>query len=153
MDPLTTIDLVSFIVQFVDFGSKLLDGIREIYFSTTRTTVQNATLEVVIVELRAWNSRLSSVDPSSVYSKEENPIWKLTEECQKLAKTILELIQNAGPRTRKSRTETLFMAVKDRCGESEKLQLREGLRNVSSQLVEWLEAQKRSYRRRSPYQM
>jgi len=47
MDPLTAISLASSIVQFVDFGSKLIGGAREIYCSTA----QNATLEVVITEI------------------------------------------------------------------------------------------------------
>ena len=60
MDPLTAIGLASSIVQFVDYGTKLIGGAREIYHSTTGTTAQNETLELVATEMKEWSSRLKT---------------------------------------------------------------------------------------------
>lgn len=93
MDPFTAIGLASAIVLFVDFGTKLLGGAREIYFSTTRSTAQNATLEIVVTEIRAWASRLTLPGLPCVQSDEERAICSLAKECQRLSKRILELIE------------------------------------------------------------
>ena|SRR5277367_356425 len=140
MDPLTAIGLASSIVQFVDFGTKLIGGAREIYRSTTGTTAQNATLEVVITEVRAWCSRLNSPDPSSVYSEEEKAICSLAAECQKLSGEILELIQKTRPKKEKSRTEAFFAAIRDKWHEDDKHKLQERLGKCRSQLKAQLDA-------------
>ncbi|KAH0536518.1 hypothetical protein FGG08_006614 [Glutinoglossum americanum] len=144
MDPLAAISLASAIVQFVNFGTRLIGGAREIYCSTTGTTVQNATLEVVITEITAWSSRLGSPDPSSVYSEEERAICNLAAECRKLSGEILELIQKTRPKKQKSRTDAFSAAIRDKWHEGEKLQLQERLGKCRSQLKAQLEALDRS---------
>ena len=126
MDPLTAIGLASSIVQFVDFGTKLIGGAREIYFSTTGTTEENASLELVTIEIRAWSSKLV-YSGSSAQSDEGKAICSLATECQILSDKILELIIKAKPKNPKSEIRVLFAVIRDKWHENEKLQLQKRL--------------------------
>ncbi|KAH6683967.1 hypothetical protein B0J14DRAFT_458323, partial [Halenospora varia] len=60
MDPLTALGLAGNVVQFVDFGSKLLSSSVQLYKSTTGTLKVNDELELVAAEIKALTSKLSS---------------------------------------------------------------------------------------------
>lgn len=53
MDPLTALSLAGTIVQFVDFGSKLLRDARGLYRSSSGALTANEELELVTADLRA----------------------------------------------------------------------------------------------------
>jgi hypothetical protein len=52
MDPLTALSLAGNLVQFVDFGSRLLSEGRELYKSTSGALKANDELELVTLDLR-----------------------------------------------------------------------------------------------------
>jgi hypothetical protein len=135
MDPLTAIGLSSAIVQFVDFGTKLICGAREIYYSTTGTTEENATLELVVAEMRTWSLKLRRSGPSSAQSEEEKAICSLAEECQILSGKILDLIEKTKPKNQKSRIEVFWAAIRDKRHENDRLQLEKRLGTCRSQLI------------------
>jgi hypothetical protein len=58
MDPLTALSLAGTIVQFVDFGSKLLSAGRELYKSTTGSLTVNDEIELVTSDLLAITQKL-----------------------------------------------------------------------------------------------
>src|SRR5271168_879473 len=53
MDPLSALSLAGNIVQFIDFGSKLLSGARELYKSPSGTLAAHHELELVTTDLSA----------------------------------------------------------------------------------------------------
>ncbi len=55
LDPLTALSIASSIVQFVDYGSKLLSKSYELYESADGTTIGNAELEVIAKDLQDLN--------------------------------------------------------------------------------------------------
>lgn len=75
MDPLTALSVAGTIVQFADFGCKLLSGYRELYKSTSGTLAANEEIELVTVDLQAVVLKLRrSVcpkDPSNSLIKDD----------------------------------------------------------------------------------
>lgn len=143
MDPFTAIGLASSVVQFVDFSTKLICGAREIYYSTTGTTEENASLELVVTEMKAWSSKLQYYGPSA-QSEEEKAIHSLAAECQKLSDKILELIEKTKPKNQKSKTQVVFAAMIGKLHEDDKLQLQKRLNECGNQLNMQLAALDRS---------
>jgi hypothetical protein len=133
MDPFTAIGLTSSIVQFVDFSTKLICGAREIYYSTTGTTEENASLELVVTEMKAWSSKLQYYGPSA-QSEEEKSIHSLAAECQKLSDKVLELIEKTKPKNQKSKTQVVCAAIIGKLHEDDKLQLQKRLNECGNQL-------------------
>jgi hypothetical protein len=58
MDPLSALSLAGTVVQFVEFGGKLLKEGRELYRSTTGSLTVNDELELVVVDLQALVAKL-----------------------------------------------------------------------------------------------
>lgn len=139
MDPLTAIGLASSIVQFVDYGTKLIGGAREIYYSTTGTTAENATLETVVKEIQFWSVRLRT-PPSSVLSREEKGICTLAAECQQISQEILDLIHRIKLKRDKSRIDAFIAALKEKQHEKEKAELQGRLEKCRNQLAVQVEA-------------
>jgi hypothetical protein len=69
MDPLSVVSLVGTIVQFVDFGGKLLSNAVELYRSPIGTLAAHHELELVTTDLQALISKLRQ----SLYSGNEPP--------------------------------------------------------------------------------
>jgi len=69
MDPLTALSLAGNIVQFVDFGIKLLSTTRELYHSSVGSLAAHDELELIITDLSAFIEKLkrSSVSRSDSY--------------------------------------------------------------------------------------
>ena len=132
MDPFTAIGLAAAVCQFVDFGTKLIKGGCEIYYSTTGTTEENASLETIISELSIWSTKLSC--SGSAARSEERAIRSLAGECQKLSRKILEFIEKGRPKNQKSRIQVVFAVLRGKWHDRDKRQLLETLEYCRSQL-------------------
>ncbi|PMD21752.1 hypothetical protein NA56DRAFT_748726 [Hyaloscypha hepaticicola] len=94
MDPLTVISLVGNIVQFVDFGSKLLSNAIELYWSPIGNLAGHHQLELVTTDLHALISKLrQSFHPENDRSSEESEAQRKCFEaiCDEAAKVAEEL--------------------------------------------------------------
>jgi hypothetical protein len=97
MDPATGIGIAAAIVQFVDFGSKVVARTSEYHHSAHGAAVGNAELEQISKDLVRLNEGLSkSLDDSNgssahVRSNEEE-LRMLCKNCQGVAKELLELL-------------------------------------------------------------
>jgi hypothetical protein len=60
MDPLSALSLAGSIIQFVDFGTKLLSGAGELYKSPTGTLKINHQIELTTNDLKALITKLRS---------------------------------------------------------------------------------------------
>jgi hypothetical protein len=133
MDPLSVISLTSSIVQFVDFGSKLIKGAIEIYSSATSATDENRSLEARIVELRTLSTNLEShTNPQQ--TADESALVHLATECKILSVQILELLKKIKPKDVLSKRQSLWATLKDRYYEKEKMELEKRLASCQSQL-------------------
>ncbi len=73
MDPLTALSLAGTIVQFVDFGCKLLAKGRELYKSSTGVLTVNEELELTTTDLRALIEKMQK--PFKASSSEICPLF------------------------------------------------------------------------------
>jgi hypothetical protein len=142
MDPFTALSLAAAIVQFLDFSTKIVKGAREVYFSTTGSTEENASVELVVTEMRSWFLKLAYSDHGG--TKEEEAICTLAAECQKISGQILDLIKKTKPSSQKSEIKVLFAALRDRWHQYDKRQLQKRLNNCRRQLEVQLVAFDRS---------
>jgi hypothetical protein len=100
MDPLTALSVASTIVQFVDFGTKLLFHSNELYKSSMGTLHSNNELELVTTDLRGLVTKLrqscrseSDVQVSSSDDEQRRGFEKLYNEVVKLAKDLVERLK------------------------------------------------------------
>lgn len=99
MDPLTALSLAGNILQFVEFGARLISDCRELYKSKTGTLTANEELELVTLDLRALVRKLRNSFPSigsdslshlaEDHSEKQKPFKTI---CDKAAKVAEELV-------------------------------------------------------------
>jgi hypothetical protein len=91
LDPLTALSVAGTIVQFVDFGIKLVSKSNELYNSTNGTSIGNAELEVIAEDLQELTCRLQQVPDSG--TAEDEALHKLAEQCAAVAKEFLLVLK------------------------------------------------------------
>ncbi|KAK4203424.1 hypothetical protein QBC40DRAFT_23999 [Triangularia verruculosa] len=101
MDPVTSIGLVSAILSFVTFGSKLVKGGVEIH--REGNLAENATLEDAITRMDSFHSRLLLEDlpATKTLSDDEKDLRHLAEDCHKISSDLLRLLKTMKPRNSK----------------------------------------------------
>ena len=98
MDPLTAVSLAGTIVQFVDFGSKLLTNAQELYRSTAGTLTTNQELELVTADLHSLVVKLrqsfhvtgDTLPLTRKEQEEQETFQKICNEATKVAAELLE---------------------------------------------------------------
>jgi hypothetical protein len=103
MDPFAAIGLAGTIVQFVDFGSKIILEGRELFKSGSLKLNEQA--EVVAKDLLDFSTKLQRVppDPNAAPgppTENELALRKLCEECNDIAKQILAKLDELKPKLR-----------------------------------------------------
>jgi hypothetical protein len=108
LDPWTALSLAGNIVQFVDFGTKLIVESRSLYKSTTGVSSVNQELDFVAGEVQkfiaALRRPLTQIQAPSLVpsltgegsSQDEylsNDFAKITNECEKIAKDLQKRIE------------------------------------------------------------
>ncbi len=98
MDPFSALSLAGNVIQFVDFGLRLLSEAHEIYQSPSGTTTGIIEIESIYQDLSNLSSRLkvSAVSPSkpSGISQEEQALLDLAGSCQRLADDLLATVKD-----------------------------------------------------------
>ena len=97
LDPLTAISLASAIVQFVDFGSKIVGGTVEIYKSVNGATKENAELEDITVNINQLNDKISMPTVAiagEAISDDESILTGLALSSKAVAKDLLTLLRD-----------------------------------------------------------
>jgi hypothetical protein len=93
MDPLTALSVAGTVVQFVDFGTKILMKTRQIISSAAGATTVNAELELLtqdLVKLIVKLGRpLRKSDARGGESEDEQALENLCDECRKVANELL----------------------------------------------------------------
>ena len=96
MDPLTALSLAGTIVQFVDFGGKLLKDGRELYKSTTGSLTVNDELELIVADLQALivkfqHSICSPATSGCLPEADQDLADHFTKICDEATKIAIEL--------------------------------------------------------------
>lgn len=106
LDPMSALGLAASIIQFVDFGSRLLSEANEIYHSATGVTGANAELQGIAESLSSLSERL--ITPTSESKKPpsspEEEICGIAALCKEISDELLSTINCMkvieGPRRR-----------------------------------------------------
>jgi hypothetical protein len=141
MDPLTALSLAGNIVQFIEFGSKLLSQSRELYRSSRGSLAADHELHLVTSDLRALVLKLrndaSSPRPSGFQPDAEETSSNFSKVCNEaiaLAEEILSRL-NGLKVTGKHRAWASFrQAIKAAWSEKEKDNLTKRLLTLKSAL-------------------
>jgi hypothetical protein len=88
-EALAAVGLASSIVQFVDFGSKLLSDGRELYYSAAGVLLENDELETIVVNIKHVSEAISS----NALGISDPALRGMTEACLGLASELLVLLQ------------------------------------------------------------
>ena len=100
MDPLTALSLAGNIIQFVDFGSKLLQKGHEIYNSVDGASIGNKELEAAAINLRELSGRLNASTVSRRARRDvgvtgtvpDVAIVQLSKNCLLVAAELLQVL-------------------------------------------------------------
>lgn len=98
MDPLTAISLAGTVVQFLDFGIKLVSKTHEIYSSIEGTQTRDVDLELLTENLTSVTRRLSSRARKAcafALSEDEKALERLTQQCGSVGDELVRALQNA----------------------------------------------------------
>lgn len=133
MDPLTAVGLIANIAQFVDLGCKVFVSAREIRHSASGRTQDDQRMGDVISEMQMLSLTLQTPgkDPSDA---NEKALIKLANECQKLSKDILNLLNKTSARTSRSKSEAMRLAMRKLRYAKEREALEQRLNMCRSQL-------------------
>jgi hypothetical protein len=119
MAELAALGLAGNIIQFVDFGIKLLGNGRELYRSATGNTAEDLEIETVTGDLKILSQHLyKPLQPNRIVSADEAALQNLAVECEKLATKLLsELdklkVKDEGSRKWKSFKKALARVMKE----------------------------------------
>ena len=98
LDPFTAISLASIIVQFVDFGSKLIKESSELYHSAGGPLSVNAELEKITINLKEVTEKLenpSQTDTRLTHNtKETEALRNLAESYSEVADELLTVLDD-----------------------------------------------------------
>ena len=105
LEPLTAISIASAVVQFIDFGSKVVTRSSEIYRSSDGALQENTELENIIREVTKLNEKVLSSRPNphtDGFSKDDEATRELVGSCEILANDLLQVLrdlkaQHSGP--------------------------------------------------------
>ena len=116
MDPLSGLSVASNIVQFIDFGLKVVTKGRKIYRSVDGTLAENSDLEVVTSDLLILQSKLQCLPPISnkdgVGMDDTEAFKKLSNSCAELAGKLLQKLNMAKAQGRFRKWKSLRQALK-----------------------------------------
>jgi hypothetical protein len=106
LDPLTSLSLASSIVQFVDFGTRLIAESQQIYYAAGGALKENVELEEIATDLKSLSHNLKSNPFLDVKLPSNNGIGlqDLASSCMNVADELLSVLQDLkiqGPRHRK----------------------------------------------------
>lgn len=96
LDPFTAISLTSAIVQFVDFGSKVIAGCHQIYHSEKSTFQENAETEQIARDVSRLNGiilSLTSGTSSGTPSQDDKVLKELVQTCDGIASELLMVLE------------------------------------------------------------
>jgi hypothetical protein len=98
MDPFSALSLAASVVQFLEFGAKLISESSEIYKSTRGLSVEHAELEDVCLNLSSMGSDLAEVSAESSFNiiqrtPKEEALRRIAVACKTIADELLAALR------------------------------------------------------------
>jgi hypothetical protein len=92
MDALTALGLAANIIQFVDFGLKVVSGARDLYISTSGTTAADLEAKEVAEHIRKLANL--AAPPRPLRGKPDEELIPLSKDCGVIANELIKLIDS-----------------------------------------------------------
>lgn len=125
MDPLTALSVAGTVIQFVDFGTKILRGSYSIYRSTSRALPVNDELEILTRDLAVLATKLrrplyAGKGPiNELQTTEDLALQDLVDNCVRVAVELLTRLNELKTEGRHQAWRSLQRAVKSAWTQSE----------------------------------
>lgn len=97
VDPFSALGVAGNIVQFLDFGSKLVSKGKEIYSSADGSSITNVELEIISQDLHEITDSLASTPPSNlsqIYNLGDDEMRRLATSCKAVAEQLLGVVRD-----------------------------------------------------------
>ncbi len=133
MDPATAVGMASGILSFITFSSKVVSGAIKIHESLDGTLDDDRSRTAVAKEIKSLVAQLSPLSDSDL-PDEEDGLSVLAKQCDVLSQRLIDLLDKAKPQNPKSKSQSLWAALKSAVHESEKTTLENMLNNCRDQL-------------------
>ena len=110
LDPLTAISLSGAIIQFVEFGTKVISGSHQIYCSGKGALQEHLEIENITKEVNRLNAKIlsSRTDPPILHpntlSQDDASLRELAESCKLVADELLDMLQQLKTRSSSDRS-------------------------------------------------
>jgi hypothetical protein len=138
MDPISAVSLASTVVQFLDFGLKIVSKASDIYHSVQGAEIRNIDLGTVTESLVSLNRRVQNrarrVRAYAV-SEDEQALGVLTEECKQIGETLVAALQNARVQGAHRGWKSMRQALKSVLGRDGIEELYDRLKQYREQIV------------------
>jgi hypothetical protein len=116
MDPITALGIAGSIVQFVDFGIKVVSKGNKIYHSGDGTTAENHDLETVVTDLILIQTRLRQslipLDAAGLLNEDDQALVHLSATSNEVASALLERLKKVKAQGRFRRWKSFRQALK-----------------------------------------
>lgn len=112
LDPLSALSIAGNIVQFIDFGSKLLNSSREIYHSAEGLSSNHQHLEQITQSLIDLNTKLSQNPATPTLTTHGQGLTKLAASCEKEGTRLLSAIARLKLEQTESKWRSFQQALK-----------------------------------------
>jgi len=133
MDPITAIGLVSGILSFVSFSTKLIKGAVEIHHASGGTLEENRTSEEAACELERLAAHLRPPDGAQL-ADESKDLCHLAEECRSLAQGLIKMLKDIKPVNQGSKRQSLWAALRSKMQENDRKELEQKLNSLRGRL-------------------
>ena len=138
MDPLSAVSLASTVVQFLDFGIKLVAKTHEIYNSAEGAEVRNIELDAIAQNFVSLNQRVRSRSRkvcAYAISEDEKALEAMTEQCNKVGEELIDALQKAKVQGVHKRWKSVRQALKSVLGRDKIQELYDRLKQYREQIV------------------
>jgi hypothetical protein len=112
MDPLTALSTAGTIIQFVDFGIKVLVAGNSLYRSTTGAIPENVELEWVTRDLMSLVTKLSQAGNFSEPSPDSVYLNEICAKCEEIGRNLLGRLKRLKLKSNKGILQRFHVALK-----------------------------------------
>ena len=138
MEPLSAVSLAGTIVQFLDFGIKLVAKTSEIYNSSEGAELRNIELDAITQNFVSLNRRVrirSHKICAFAISEDEMALESITAQCNKVGEELIDALQKAKVQGAHKRWKSARQALKSVLGHDKIQDLYDRLKQYREQIV------------------
>ncbi|OJJ05862.1 hypothetical protein ASPVEDRAFT_45324 [Aspergillus versicolor CBS 583.65] len=138
MDPLSAVSLAGNVVQFLEFGVKLISKTHEIYKSGEGAEIRNIELDAIANDLVALNDRVRNRSRKVcefAISEDEKSLQALTEQCNRVGDELISALESAKVQQSRKMWKSVRQALKSVLGRDRIAELYHRLKQYREQIV------------------